>query len=174
MLQQISNNRTNKQITIKDIRNISYASCLNFFHTTTMFDPYPFGIYYVAHFYYVKRISSYSYQYQKSYGATDHSTSLKNMKNIVEGSGDGVSTIRSAKVEAMHPDLICQNDGEERVLIDCNYGKLKWGSEQINKSKLGFFILNPPDVKSVDGRTNNAFVYQLVITPKPGLFPVKK
>lgn len=174
MLQQISNNRTNKQITIKDIRNISYASCLNFFHTTTMFDPYPFGIYYVAHFYYVKRISSDSYQYQKSYGATDHSTSLENMKNIVAGSGDGVSTIRSAQVEAMHPDLICQNDDEERVLIDCNYGKVNWGSEQLNKSKLGFFILNPPNVKSVDGRTNNAFVYQLVITPKPGLFPVKK
>ena len=174
MLQQISNNRTNKQITIKDIRNISYASCLNFFHTTTMFDQYPFGIYYVAHFYYVKRISSDSYQYQKSYGATDHSTSLENMKNIVAGSGDGVSTIRSAQVEAMHPDLICQNDDEERVLIDCNYGKVNWGSEQFNKSKLGFFILNPSNVKSVDGRTNNAFVYQLVITPKPGLFPVKK
>ena len=41
-----------------------------------------------------------------------------------------------------------------------------------NKSKLGFFILEPQLKKSWDV-SNNLFLYSLIITPKPGLFPGK-
>ena len=165
MLQQIANNRSSKQLTINDICNITYASCLNFFHTNTMFNPWPFGICYIAHFYYVKRLSSDSYQFQKTYGGTNRGTSPNNMTK----SGVGTSTRTQAQVEAMHPDLICQKDGEERVLIECVYRE----ASKFNKSKLGFFIMNPPGVKAADNSTTNICVYHLVITPKPGLFPVK-
>ena len=165
MLQQIANNRSNKQLTINDIRNITYASCLNFFHTNTMFNPWPFGISYIAHFYYVKRLSCDSYQLQKTFGGTDSGTSPNNMTK----SGVNTSTITQAQVEAMHPDLICQKDGEERVLIFPVYRRTR----TFNKNKLGFFIMNPPGVKAADNSTTNICVYHLVITPKPGLFPVK-
>ena len=129
-----------------------------------MFNPWPFGIIYIAHFHYVKRLSSDSYQFQKTYAGTDRGTSPNNM----DKSGVGTSTKTQAYVESLHPDLICQKDGEERVLIECVYRK----ASKFNKSKLGFFIMNPPNARSTDGYSNIC-IYKLVITPKPGLFPVK-
>ncbi|MBQ7674714.1 MAG: hypothetical protein IJT36_09465, partial [Alphaproteobacteria bacterium] len=43
MVQHISNTRTDKQLTVNDLARISYASCLNLFHTNTMFNPWPFS-----------------------------------------------------------------------------------------------------------------------------------
>ena len=164
MVQHISNTRTDKQLTVNDLARISYASCLNFFHTNSMFSPWPFGIYYVAHFYYVKRLNKDSYMYQKSYGATN--------SYYINARITNVSTITTDQVKAMHQDLVCSRDGEERVCIDVNYGTF----DSTNKNKLGFFILDPNNIheKSVDGRTNNFCIYQLIITPKTGLFPVNK
>ena len=178
MIQQVTNTRTDKQLMLNDIRNISFASCLNFFHTNTMFNPWLFGIWYIAHFYYVKRLSSDSYQYQKTVGGTCNGTSkILNKRVNVNGSSINdmithlyaTTTLTQAQVEAMHPDLVCQNDGEERVLIDCVYRR----ASGFNKRKLGFFIMNPPNAKAADNSTDNVCVYPLVITPKPGLFPVK-
>ena len=164
MVQHVTNTRADKQLTINDIRRITYASCLNLFHTNSMFNPWPFGIYYIAHFHYVKRTNSNSYQYQKIYGSTSEGTSPNSMRSRMT-----TSTMTQAQIEEIHPDLVCQNDGEEKVLIDCVYRR----ASSFNKSKLGFSIVNPPNVKSVDGITTNVCVYHFIITPKPGLFPVK-
>ena len=50
MLQQLGNTRTDKQLTSSNLSRISYVSCLNFFHTNTMFKPWSLGIYYVVSF----------------------------------------------------------------------------------------------------------------------------
>ncbi|MBQ7673933.1 MAG: hypothetical protein IJT36_05345 [Alphaproteobacteria bacterium] len=39
---QIANTRTDKQLTLNDLVRITYASCLNLFHTNTMFTPWIF------------------------------------------------------------------------------------------------------------------------------------
>ena len=166
MIQHVTNTRTDKQLTINDIRRITYASCLNLFHTNSMFNPWPFGIRYIAHFYYVKRINSNSYQYQKTFGATNEGASSPNNLSF---SIPNTSTMTQAQIEEIHPDLVCQNDGEERVLVDCVYRR----ASGFNKNKLGFFIMNPPNAKAADNTSNNICVGHLVITPKPGLFPVK-
>ena len=165
LIQQISNTRTDKQLTKKDIGRIAYASCLNFFHTNSMFSPYSFGICYIAHLYYVKRVNSNTYQYQKSFGATDAGTTPDTL-----GWTGSVSTKTLAQVEEIDKDLICGKDGDERVLIECCYRK---AANTFNKNMLGLFILDPSTNRSIDGYTNNVFINRLIITPKPGLFPVK-
>ncbi len=70
-------------------------------------------------------------------------------------------TLKSEKVQSIHTDLTCDKDGEERFLI-CYYRP-----QNFDKSKLGLFILNP-NFSKYD------FVYKLVITPKPELFPIRK
>ena len=75
-------------------------------------------------------------------------------------------TITLAEVQAMCPDLVCDRDGDERLLVEALYrakGDFKRG--------LGFFLLEPKNTKGTDGY-NALFVYKLVIVPKPGLFPV--
>ena len=74
-----------------------------------------------------------------------------------------------AQIQAMSPNLVCDKDGEERVLIACHYRK----ASSFTKNKLGFFILEPKMRVSTDGMTNNLFIYELTIVPKPGLFPIK-
>ena len=165
MVQHVTNTRADKQLTINDIRRITYASCFNLFHTNSMFYSYPFGIFYIVHFYYVKRLSSNSYQIQKIYAGTGGGNSPNNMVR------SDVTILSRARVHAqeIHPDLVCQNDGEERVLIFPCYRR----ASGFDKSKLGFFIMNPPNARSADGQTTNICTFNLVITPKPGLFPVK-
>lgn len=166
MIQHVTNTRADKQLTINDIRRITYASCLNLFHTNSMFNPWPLGIYYVAHFYYVKRLSSDNYQIQRTYSSTSSGNSPNNMVR----SSVNISTITRDQVEAIHPDLVCQKDGDERVLIFLVYRK----TSGFNKGKLGFFLFSPPNVRAADNSIINVCVYHLVITPKPGLFPVKE
>ena len=160
MIQHVTNNRTDKRLTKKDIARITHASGLNFFHTNTVYVPYPFGIYYVLDCFYVKRINSNNYQYQQVYGSTLSAKTLNDM-----GSATSVTTKTLAQVQAMCPDLVCDKDGDERVLVEAIYR----GSS--DKRKLGFFLLQPKIKKTTDGY-NASFSYKLVIVPKPGLFPV--
>lgn len=164
MIQQIGNNKVNKQLTKKDFANIAFASSLNFFHTNTMFNPWPFGVYYVLACYWVKRVNSNSYQWQHCYGTGSTGISPAEMNQNC----DSVTTKNLSQIEAAHPDLVCSKDGDERVLIEAIYRP----ASGFNKKKLGFFILEPkisrPDIVN---NSNNAFIYYLVITPKPGLFP---
>ena len=37
MIQQIKNNKTDKQLTQNDLKRITCVSCLNFFHTNNLF-----------------------------------------------------------------------------------------------------------------------------------------
>lgn len=164
MIQHVANTRSDKQLTKGDIGRIAYASCLNFFHTNTMFSPHPFGLYYVANIYYVKRVNGDNYQFQKSYGTTYSATTPSKM-----GKADDVSSKTLAQIEDIDKDLVCDKDGDERLLIECFYRK-----KQFNKNMLGLFVLDPPTNRSIDGMTNNVFINRLIITPKPGLFPVKE
>ncbi|MBQ7674540.1 MAG: hypothetical protein IJT36_08580 [Alphaproteobacteria bacterium] len=165
MIQQVSNTRTDKQLTSLDFARIAYASCLNLFHTNTMFKPWPLGIYYAVNFCWVKRIDNNSYQFQQCWGSLSVGTSPSEMNKLC----GTVVTKTYAQIQAIHPNLICTKDEEERVCIECYYRKPPSG---YNKSKLGFFILEPQLKKSWDV-SNNLFLYSLIITPKPGLFPGK-
>lgn len=166
MIQQVTNNRSDKQLTQNDLARISYTSCLNLFHTNSMFDPWPLDIYYDIDYVYVKRISSDSYKIQTGWGSTSQGSSPNDMSKNFEN----VATRNLAAIQAYHPDLVCDKDGDERLLLKCYYRKKKIGT--FNKSKLGFLIINPKTTKDPNsGKSNNLFKYYLVITPKPGLFP---
>ena len=166
LIQQLKNNSATKQLASDDMARIVYASCLNFFHTLTMFRPYPFGIYYLARFYYVKKISNGNYQYQHILITTGKGGNPHPV-NAMSCSIGSVETKTPAQVEEIHQDLVCYNSGEERLFIKCWYNNPNANIYPYNKSKLGLFLLEPKF-----GEDGN-FVYQLVITPKPGLFPVK-
>ncbi len=176
MIQQITNTRTNKQLTTDDLARISYAVCLNFFHTNTMFNPWPLGIYAAVDYYYVKRLRNDCYQYQQCWSTTSSGGKSPHEMNTSYGQ---VKTISLNQVKELHADLVCNQDGEERILIDFCYRKYEIF---YNKQKLGLFILSPKII-SARHRPNesdnslsicNIFTYGLVITPKPGLFPIQK
>lgn len=161
IIQQIANTRTNKQLTKADLNRATFASCLNFFHTKSMFYPWPFGIYYVARFHYVKRESDNNYKY--NYWECSIGSNAKSVDAWMWNSKLTSANKSSNEIEAIHPDLICYKNGEERLLITCFYGATK--NTNFTKSKLGLFLLEPKF--NLDGN----FVYKFVITPKPGLFP---
>ena len=79
-------------------------------------------------------------------------------------------TRTQAYLEEKNPDLVCEKDGDERVCVECCYRKI---NNSFKKSQLGFFILTPRTYEGIYGMTNNFFTYQIVFTPKPGLFPAK-
>ncbi len=160
MVQNITNTRSDKQITKQDLARIAYASGLNFFHTNSMFAPYPLGVYYMVYFSYVKRISSNEYQISDSFWSslvTTHEAKL-GYSAVMTKTKDYVQKV---------PELVCQNDGEEKLAIHCTY--------RIENKNLGFLIRQP---KSFPFSTpfvgsSASFVGKVVITPKPGLFPPK-
>ena len=160
MIQNLGNTRTDKQLTTSDLARISFASCLNLFHTNTMFRPWPLGIYYGINYRYVKRLEANSYQYQHSWGSTSGGNKPT---NIQKGADSTMSTKTASQVQGIHPDLICYKDGEERLVVEVVYRRTSF-----DKSKLGFLLMVPKN--SSDG--SNLLQYKFVITPKPGLFPV--
>ena len=166
MIQHVTNTRTDKQLTKADLQRISYASCLNLFHTNSMFKPWPLGIYYAMFTHYVKRVNSNSYQCQESC-ATMSSGNAPNNGSMCCWCNS--YTMSLSQIQAKSPNLVCDKDGEERVIIACHYRK----HSSFSKNKLGFFILEPKTRKGLDAQTNNFFIYEVTIVPKPGLFPVK-
>ena len=170
MIQQLGNTRTDKQLTIDDFARITYASGLNFFHTDTMFS-HAFGIYYLMYFFYVKRDSENSYQFQSGYTTTSPKESENTLINRLNRFADKTATGKTKSyIESIHSDLVCEKDGEERVLLECFYHKYGF-----NKSKLGFFLLEPSwgIAERAKHNARGNFFYKLVIIPKPGLFPIK-
>ena len=168
MTQQISNTRSDKQLTAADLARITYACCLNFFHTNTMFNPWPFGISYSINFIYVKRLNSNSYQYQSSWGSTESGVSPVNMGRYV----GGIPTKKLSEIENVNTDLVCSRDGEEKLFLNCTYRRML----NFDKSKIGLFLLDPQMVKGGMHTTNrypDLLYYQIVISPKPGLFPAR-
>ena len=166
MLQQLGNTRTDKQLTSSNLSRISYVSCLNFFHTNTMFKPWSLGIYYVVSFLWVKRVDDNSYQFQHCWASTAGGTSPSGINK----SCPNVSTKSRSTIELTYPELICEKDGDEKVLVVCYYRKK---TSLFSKHELGFVLLEPNIKRGPDGSTNNFFIYSLVIRPKPGLFPGK-
>lgn len=167
MTQQISNTRSDKQLTAADLARITYACCLNFFHTNTMFNPWPFGISYSINFVYVKRLNSNSYQYQSSWGSTESGVSPVDMGR------SSISTKKSSEIENVSTDLLCSRDGEEKLFLNCTYRRML----NFDKSKIGLFLLDPQMVKGGMHTTHkypDLLYYQIVISPKPGLFPARK
>ena len=161
MIQQLRNTRSDKQLKLNDMARISYASCLNFFHTSSMFSPWPLGIFYSLDIYYVKRLDSSTYLHQQCWATTEAGTSPSNMFK----GRTGTWQITTTQATAIHPDLICDKDNDERVLIRCRYRKMNF-----TKSKLGFFLIEPK-AETLYNQAN--FIeYKLVITPKPDLFPI--
>ena len=70
------------------------------------------------------------------------------------------------QVANYHPDLVCNKDREERLCIVASYRKIG----DFSKSKLGLFILEPKEIDNYQ----SIFMYKIVITPKPGLFPITR
>lgn len=168
MIQQIGNTRSDKQLTADDIGRITYAGCLNLFHTNSMFDPWKLGIAFSTDYFYVKRLDSNSYQYHEAWGSTESG----NSPTTIGRRANGVSTRTASQVEARHPDLLCEKDGEERLLISCCYRRMP----NFSRSKLGLFFLEPGAVVGGTHTTHavkDFLYYKIVITPKPGLFPAR-
>ena len=162
MIQHVTNTRTDKQLRFNDIRNITYASCLNIFHTNSMFNPWPLGVFFAIDFDWIKKIDGDKYMWQRSCALTS-STSLENMS---KSQASGTSTLdqivaRYPILKPLQNDLVCYSNGDEKLVINCYYRPANY-----NKSKLGFFLMNPIFDSA-------KFGYHLIIIPKPGLFPVK-
>ena len=170
MIQQITNTRTNKQLTIDDLGRIAFVSCLNFFHTNSMFKPCPFGIRPSIRTYYVKRINKNEYQLQICYANTAVTDNTSAPLQMDKNCGK-LTTQTLSQIQELHPDLSSDKNGDERVLIIYFYYPFYF-----DKSKLGLFLLYPKPAylswtSSSDIILGN-FVYNLVISPKPGLFPI--
>ena len=74
IIQQLKNSSTEKQLSLADFAKITYAGCLNLFHTNSMFKPWPLGISFNVGYYWVKRENTDSYKYQNFYVATAKAT----------------------------------------------------------------------------------------------------
>ncbi len=165
MVQQLTNTRIDKQLTVNDLRRITYACCLNLFHTNAMFDPYPLGIYFSIGFNYVKKLNNGNYLFQNCWSTT-YGTSPNTMDKYFAETRE----ISKDEVRSISPDLICDTIGEERLQIAASY-KSAYATV---KNKLGLFILEPKHKGGwASGQHAYLFEYSPVITPKPGLFPVK-
>ena len=163
MIQQISNTRSDKSLPMNDIKRIIYVSCLNMFHTNTMFKPWPFGVFFCIDIHYIKRINNNSYNHQSLWAHTgcDYPSPLGMYSAYYN-----VGKYNLSQVESISPDMICYKDGEERLCIVASYRKIG----DFNKSKLGLFILEPKEIDNYQ----SIFMYKIVITPKPGLFPITR
>lgn len=160
MIQQLSNTRANKQLTVRDLARISYTSCLNLFHTDTMFSPWPLGIFFAIDFDYVKRVGDNAYYYERNWATTDEGNCPQNMDNDKDAHNSSNVNYTKRQIEEIYPDLVCDRDGEEKLLISCYYRN----AAGFDKAKLGFCVLNP----KIDWYN---FSYKIIITPKLGLFP---
>ena len=179
MVQQITNNRTNKQLTITDLGRITYASFLNFFHLAKeMYVPMPLGLNPRMGYFWVKKTADNTYQYQvvesrpntnKGY---DDTSSLLLYKEFHE-----VTTKTETQVKELLPDLVCDNIGDEKAVI---WAVLQQIAGTFTKEKAGFFVM---PIKGFSGfgfsdayvaTVKGHFQYKLVFTPKPGLFPITK
>ena len=179
MVQNINNVKSDKQLTLTDIKMICFASSLNLFYTNSMFPPYPIGIKQCVYFHYVKRISRNEYKVQQIWtNAEENTTSVNTIRGGMT-SGTNLQTWELSKVIDRCSGLECFNDGEERLLINVWYDSnvwldpIKYQENAVNR-RLGLFILRPiwgRNGYQTDNKGN--FSYLLVITPKPGLFPIK-
>ena len=164
MVQQVTNTRTDKQLTEKDLARIAYASCLNLFHTNSMFDPWPLGIEFCIDFDWIKKTDKDKYEMRRTWGSTGIGNSPNNMSNDTRAKEEKTldQLIKAhPEYKPLQSESFCYKVGDERLVISCYYRP-----KNFNKSKLGLFLMNP-SFGSYD------FGYHLIITPKPGLFPVK-
>ena len=159
MVQHISNSRVSKQLKATDIVEMAYACCFNLFHTDTQFKPWPFGVYVVTDWSYVKRINNSNYQSQFCWT----STYLGSPPNAIDRSIGSVETYSS-----VDSDLMGSKDGDEHLKLTVHYRMIDF-----DKSKLGFFFLNPKFTRIYGTTLDDIFSSNIVITPKPGLFPIK-
>ncbi|MBR1734079.1 MAG: pilus assembly protein [Alphaproteobacteria bacterium] len=175
LAQQIGNNKTDKALKLNDLARITFASGLNFFTYQTMIDPWPFGMYYGIYWYHIKRNSANSYSYQLYYSLATNKYGSKSINfdgNF--GLGKGAVTTKTAdQIRSVSNDLICDNDGDERVMMICFYHL--WGGRYEN-AKLGLHLIPLKSSTSLSAAfppyTTSPFQYKIIFTPKPGRFPV--
>lgn len=74
IIQQLKNSSTEKQLSLADFAKITYAGCLNLFHTNSMSKPWTLEISFNVGYYWVKRENTDSYKYQNFYVATAKAT----------------------------------------------------------------------------------------------------
>lgn len=166
MIQQTNNTKSTKVLTKNDLKRIFWASGLNFFHDDRAFYPYPWGIYYLLRLHYVRKKSSSEYDYQLIRLSTGNDVAFTTPLNGMNYARFSVKTKSQGGIASISPNLLCDNVNEERLLIECWYGKSNY-----DKSKLGFFVVDPHVGGSAVTTDIGAFSYRMVITPKPGLFP---
>lgn len=163
MLQNITNTRRDKHIQIKDLKQIAFSSCLNFFHTDSMFNPWPFGLSWYVKMIYVKKTGNSEYkafQFEIDTGETNYKTI------------DEISCVCSELTNLTDPttidkEMVFYNVNDEKLFINVAF-KSKDTSREVgifNKSRLGLYMLSIQ---------NDTFTHNFVYTPKPGLFNCKK
>ncbi|MBR1734065.1 MAG: hypothetical protein IJ730_01225 [Alphaproteobacteria bacterium] len=161
LLQNLTNTSEDKYLDITDIRRIAFASCLNFFHTTSMFSPWRFGLSWYGTITYVKRTGPSKYQAYKFEFDTGVNTST-----TVNGISCVKTVISVNDPSTLNKDMVLDNVNDEKVLIEASYKPKPTEDGQgtdtrFHKAKLGLYILNAKD---------GNFRSRIVITPKPGLF----
>ena len=133
MLQNV-HNTDNGFITIEDAKRITYAASLNLFHNNTMFSPWPLGICISCYIYYFKRISSscyYGYYYHNETHQGSSPTSMYDSQNKYTYSS-------ASELTKLHPNLVLEKDGDEKVYIKFFYYPASSLSDtSINKSNTG-------------------------------------
>ena len=91
------------------------------------------------------------------------STYLGSPPNAIDRSIGSVETYSS-----VDSDLMGSKDGDEHLKLTVHYRMIDF-----DKSKLGFFFLNPKFTRIYGTTLDDIFSSNIVITPKPGLFPIK-
>jgi hypothetical protein len=200
ILQNISQNRVNKRVTLNDIRHAASAAYLSIYPGTAMWATTP----------------SYPMKHQYGHASCGYITCVKGMSGgkakvvwrvlthtagfmLPSNAGHtvnghvGNTVIKNAVNSISNPSSIYKdlriNEGEMKLLTECSviYGINEGGfafndgrlcSDVSIREALGFWILNPKyltnydDVYHSGGMTASATYFNTVIifTPKPGLF----
>ena len=178
ILQNISQKRTNKKLTKKDI---AYALCLawqSMYSGTTMFmtnNDYPLGHAPYMNLYYVKGVDDGKATcvfriIASGVGVTKPQDIITKSKISVTKSGHvgRVRFLSNTAPSNIYPTLKI-NKGEEKIIVEAAlYRNTTW-NPSTEKAALGLYLVNPPRMAS--GSNWRYMFYSVVIfTPKKGLF----
>lgn len=122
MLQNYGNVKNTKELTIDSMKSLIVVSAYNFFHTGSMFYPYPFGLSWAGTISYVKKLSADSYYLQQynldtNIGDTD-SRNLPRLADRItctRSSGKNINTIQLLDISE---DLAIDKVNGEKIVID--------------------------------------------------------
>jgi hypothetical protein len=181
MLQEVSQNRENKKITLADLKNVAASAFLTIYPGKTAYptstERYIYGHFLDCFVHCVKGVNGKaSVLWNKricSYiGTGPSNVSVTNFTTVSHWSSL-VKYQQNVAPSSIYKDLTVKN-GETKIIVEClsyidiNYGFTDGRPPTTSaREKFGFWIFNPEGT-SVTGR--GYFNQVVIFTPKPGLF----